>query len=271
MSAENAPPIAYRKVRTSDVREKDGVIRTIILSNPARKNAIGAEMVSELLHALGQAEGDPDVRVVILTGDGSAFCSGGDFSQMTESSGEGPAIPPQGDYAELLHRLYRFEKPTIARVVGPAMGGGLGIVAACTFAIADSGATFGTPEVRVGLFPMMIMAVLQRVVPRRKLAQMMLLGDRIDAEQALAFGLVTQVATGEAFEAQVSSVATRLAALSPSTLKLGLRAFAEQGDLPLDEALPLLRGKLAEVLATDDAREGLTAFLEKRAPVWTGK
>ena len=184
---------------------------------------------------------------------------------------EGPVVPPQGDYAELLHRLCRFEKPTIARVVGPAMGGGLGIVAACTFAIADESATFGTPEVRVGLFPMMIMAVLQRVVPRRKLMSMMLLGDRLTAAQALEYGLLSSVSSADMLDMDAMQLAKRLAGLSPSTLALGLRAFAEQSDLGLDEALPLLRAKLGEVLATDDAREGLAAFLEKRAPVWTGK
>lgn len=263
---------AYRKVRVEDTERGASVIRTLVLSNPARKNAIGSEMVNELLHALDVAEKDDRVRVIVLTGDGSAFCAGGDFAQMTGGSpGDEAAIPHQGDYADLLLRLANYEKPTIARVRGPAMGGGLGIVASCTFSIGDETASFGTPEVRVGLFPMMIMAVLQRVVPRRKLAAMMLLGDKLTAAQGLDYGLVGQIAEGEALDLAVAETAHKLCALSPSTLKLGLRAFAAQADMPLETALPLLRGKLAEILATDDAREGLMAFLEKRAPVWTGK
>ncbi|MFO0663410.1 MAG: enoyl-CoA hydratase-related protein [Polyangiaceae bacterium] len=268
---DNQAAISYRKVHVVDTPNEQGIIRTLVLSNPARRNAIGPEMVNELLHALNEAATAPPVRVVVITGDGEAFCAGGDFSQMTGGEGNAPTIPHQGDYADLLQRLYMFEKPTIARVRGAAMGGGLGIVAACTFAVADEEATFGTPEVKVGLFPMMIMAVLQRVVPKRKLMHMMLLGDRLSAQQALEYGLVGQVSAKEMLDVDVSTLARRLASLSPSTLRLGLRAFAMQSDARIDEALPMLRDKLAEVLATDDAREGLMAFLEKRTPVWTGK
>jgi enoyl-CoA hydratase/carnithine racemase len=148
-------------------------IATLTLNLPERKNPLGPLMVNELLWALDDAKADADVRVVILTGAGKAFCAGGDLKQM--STGDGPALEPKGDYTDLLLRFGALGKPTIARIPGYAMGGGLGLVASCDFAVACESAILGTPEIRRGLFPMMIMAVLQRVVPRRELMRMMLL------------------------------------------------------------------------------------------------
>ena len=245
-------------------------VETITLNVPERRNAIGPQMTSELLHALGNIRPDNEVRVVVITGEGKAFCAGGDFQQMTGGVTE-DALPAKGDYADLLLTMATYEKPIVAKVNGHALGGGLGLVAASTFTIASKEAELGTPEIHVGLFPMMIMAVLGRLIPRRRLLKMMLLGEKLSAEEAARIGLINEaVALGE-LEGSVDSLVESLLAKSPSTIKLGLKAFAVQDDLPLEKALPLLRDRLGEVLATDDAREGLTAFLEKRAPVWTGK
>ena len=248
----------------------EGGVATLSLHNPARKNAIGPRMVNELLYALGDAAEDDAVRSVVLTGSGDAFCAGGDFAQMTGGSAE-DELPPKGDYADLLLAVARSEKPVIARVNGHAMGGGLGLVAASHFAIAARGAKLGTPEINVGLFPMMIMAVLARVVPRRRLLEMMLFGERFDADEAARLGLVNRAVEPSELDAAVAEIAAKIASKSPVTVRLGLSALAAQDDLPLDEALPLLRERLSLCLATDDAREGLMAFLEKRPPLWTGK
>jgi enoyl-CoA hydratase/carnithine racemase len=227
-------------------------------------------MTNELLWALEDAGLAEDVRVVVVTGAGKAFCAGGDFQQMTGGA-DGEALPAKGDYADLLLAMVRIDKPVVARVNGHAMGGGLGIVAASTFAIASTDAQLGTPEIQVGLFPMMIMAILARLVPRRRLLKMMLLGEKVSAEEAARIGLVNEtVAPGELDDA-VGKLVRALVEKSPMTMRLGLRAFGEQDDMDLAEALPFLRGKLAECLGTEDAREGLMAFLEKRAPKWTGK
>lgn len=267
-SAKTKPPTRmYAKIRVADA----GPVHTITLFNPERRNAIGPQMVNELLWALEDAHADDVTRVIVVTGEGKAFCAGGDFAQMTGGGKDGPELPPKGDYADLLLAMTRAEKPIVARVNGPAMGGGLGLVAASTFAIADSSAKLGTPEVDVGLFPMMIMAVLARLVPRRALLEMMLTGQKLSAEEAAKLGILNRVVAAEELDAAVKTTTDAIVARSPITIALGLRAFAEQDDMDLEKALPMLRGKLAECLATDDAREGLMAFLEKRPPVWKGK
>ena len=248
-----------------------GGVATLTLSNPARKNAIGPVMVNELLHALADAEADAEVRAVVITGAGDAFCAGGDFAQMTSGAGGADALPPKGDYADLLLAMSRATKPIVARVNGHAMGGGLGLVAASHFAVAQRGAKLGTPEINVGLFPMMIMAVLQRVVPRRRLLEMMLFGERMDADHAVLAGLINRAVEVAELDAAVKQYTDPIVGKSPITVRLGLEAFAAQDDLDLETALPLLRERLAGCLATDDAREGLMAFLQKRPPMWTGK
>ena len=260
--------MAYSKIRVAD----DKGIRILTLFNPERKNAIGPQMISELLYALEEAHADAGVRVLVLTGDGTAFCAGGDFGQMGGGDVLGKdARPLKGDYVDLLLAMIRADKPIIARVNGHAMGGGLGLVAASTFAIAETNAKLGTPEIDVGLFPMMIMAVLTRLVPRRALLDMMLLGRKLTAAEAHALGIVNAVHPAADLDAAVTRLADALAAKSPSTLAHGLRAFAKQDDMALADALPMLRDRLADVLATEDAKEGLTAFLEKRPPVWKGR
>ena len=247
-----------------------GAARTLTLAYPERRNAIGPLMTNELLYALESARADPSVRVVVLTGKGKAFCAGGDFSQMSGGGAAG-ALPHKGDYKDLLVALFRSKKPVIARVNGHAMGGGLGIVAASTFAVASTDAKLGTPEIDVGLFPMMIMAVLARLMTRRRLVEMMLLGQKLTAEEARAAGIVGKVVPPEALDGAVHELAEALASKSGATMRLGLTAIADAEDLELDLALPLLRERLGACFATEDAREGLSAFLEKRAPKWTDR
>jgi enoyl-CoA hydratase/carnithine racemase len=257
---------AYGRIK---VARAQGV-ETITLNNPDKRNAIGPRMTNELLWALSDVLESDEVRSVVITGEGKAFCSGGDFGEM--AAGAAPSdLPYLGDYADLLFALVRCDKPVVARVNGLAMGGGLGIVAASTFAVATTDVRLGTPEINAGLFPMMIMAVLARQVPRRRLLQMMLLGETFEAGEALRLGLLNEVVEQGALDGAVKRITDGIASKSPSTVRLGLRAFGAQDDLDLASALPLLRERFAECIGTDDAREGLMAFLQKRPPTWTGK
>lgn len=259
---------AYRAIL---IAHTDGVL-TITLNRPERKNPLGPEMVNELCWALGDAKDDASVRVVVITGAGKAFSAGGDLKQMSGGGADqGEPLPHKGEYADLLSALVELGKPTVARVPGVAMGGGLGMVAACDIAIAAESATFGTPEIKRGLFPMMIMAVLRRVVSRRKLLEMMLVGETIDAPSAERLELVTRVVPDAELDAAVNELTAKLAAQSPTAMRLGLSAWNAQADLDLKTALPMLQQRLYEILGTEDAREGLMAFVEKRKPVWTGK
>lgn len=244
----------------------DAGVATIRLNVPERKNALSPAMVNELLYAFDDAREDSDVRVVVLTGTGNAFCAGGDLKQMGKGS-----LPPKGDFVDLMLAFRQVEKPVVAKLNGYAYGGGVGLVASCHFAVAGIGVKLGTPEIARGLFPMMIMAVMQRVVPRRKLLDMMLLGERLSATEALEVGLVSHVVSDEELDAKTDALTAKLASQSPTAMRLGLRAFHHQSDRSLEDALPYLRDRLYELLGTEDAREGLQAFFEKREPVWKGK
>ena len=247
----------------------DGVA-TLTLNNPQRRNAIGPRMANELLYALDDALVDDGVRSIVLTGAGNTFCAGGDLSQLSGSA-EKVALAPKGDYADLLLALVGSGKPVIARVNGHAMGGGLGLVAACHFAIAATNAKLGTPEINVGLFPMMIMAVLRRHMSTRALTRMMLFGEHYPAPQAVALGLLNAAVETSALDAAVREICAHIQSKSAVAVRLGLQAMAAQHDLALEQALPLLKQRLGACLATEDAREGLSAFLEKRQPHWTGR
>jgi enoyl-CoA hydratase/carnithine racemase len=256
----------YERIKVS----RDASVETITLFYPERRNAIGLRMTSELLWALEDARAADEVRAIVLTGEGDAFCSGADLAEITGSVSDW-RLPRKGDFVDLLLALYKSDKPVVAKVNGHALGGGLGLAVASTFAIASTTAKLGTPEIDGGLFPMTIMAVLARHVPRRRLIEMMLLGETFGAEEAARVGLVNRAAMPDQLDTEVRKVTDALVAKSSSAMRLGLRAFAAQDDLDLDHALPLLRERLAECLATDDAREGLQAFLEKRRPRWREK
>ena len=259
-----------RPYETITVASADGVA-TITLNLPERKNPIGPAMVNELLYALDDAKGDDAVRVVVLTGAGNAFCAGGDLKQMGGGGGDGPKLAPKGDYVDLLLRFTTLGKPTVARLNGYAYGGGLGLVASCDFAVAGESVKVGTPEVKRGLFPMMIMAVLRRVVPRRELLNMMLLGERLLAGEAKQVGLLSHVVPDGELDAKVGELTKKLAGQSPTAMRMGLLAYHRQADQSLEEALPFLRDQLFALLGTEDAREGLMAFFEKREPQWKGR
>jgi enoyl-CoA hydratase/carnithine racemase len=240
----------------------------ITINREAQRNAITPEAIGLFHDYLDAAEGDVDVRAVLITGAGDrAFCTG---AQLGDGMSEG-GRNVFAQYARLLKRLATFPKPTVARVRGFCLAGGMGFMLACDIVIASDDSSFGTPEVNVGLWPMMIGALIFRNVPRKKAYEMIMLGERLNASDALAMGLVTRVAPAPELDAAVDAVLTSLTAKSPIGMKIGKEAFDQAEGMPLAEALDFLSGKLAQVASTRDAREGITAFLEKRTPAFTGK
>jgi enoyl-CoA hydratase/carnithine racemase len=245
-------------------------VATITINREAHRNAISPEAISLFHDCLDKAAQDDSVRVVCITGAGQkAFCSGADLAGGLGADADSQALIER--YARLVSRLAAYPKPTVARVNGYCLAGGMGFMLGCDIVIATAAAKFGTPEVNVGLFPMMIGALIFRNVPRKKALEMILLGEKLTADQALDMGLVTRVVPDADFDAAVQDVLLALAAKSPIGMRLGKAAFAAVEQMPLEEAVLYLGGQLAKVAATEDAREGIIAFLEKRAPQFKGK
>ncbi len=246
--------------------ETQGPRAILTIDDPERRNPMSLETIAELLDGIERAAADDDVRVVVITGAGDkAFSAGGDLSGRFVDA----PLADHGDrgkLAELFRLLRRCGKPVIARVNGHAIAGGFGLAAACDIVIAVNTATFGTPELQIGLWPMMISAVLQRLIPQRVALDLMLTGRRISAEEALQLGVVSRVVSLDELDAAVDETVDRLLAVSPAALALGKHAFYAVEDMPLDAALDHLHTGLSAVAMTDDAAEGVAAFVEKRDP-----
>ena len=249
----------------------DGVL-TVTINRPEQRNALTADAMRGLLDALQRAEREEGIRVVVLTGAGErAFCAGADLAGLRADAGAVERHEGRTMLADVLQALRRLPTPVIARVNGPALAGGFGLALACDLAIAVDDATFGTPEVKVGMWPYLISAVIMEHLGPKRTMDLLLTGRRIDAEQALEWGLVNRVVPRDQLDTAVAETAAGLVALSPVVLALGKRAYAVSAQMRRDEALEYLGGMLGLHLQTEDAAEGLAAFIEKRAPRWRGR
>jgi len=243
-------------------------IAYLTINREAHRNSISADVVALFFKYLDKAENDQAVRAVCITGVGEkAFCAGADL----DGSMSGDSQDGFQHYADLLKRMAAFPKPTVARVNGYCLAGGTGFMLACDIVIAADNARFGTPEVNVGLFPMMIGALIFRNVLKKKAMEMILLGEKLTAEQALEMGMITRVVPADTLDAEVDKVLQVLSQKSPIGMKIGKEAFYKMADMPFEAAVDYLSGQLKAVIATDDAKEGITAFIEKRAPNFIGK
>jgi enoyl-CoA hydratase len=247
-------------------------VATVTLNDPEKRNMLSAPMLSELVAAVERARDDQAVRAMVLTGAGEkAFCAGADLGGF---AAEAPLV--QKHYAsdlflEFFRLMPRLGKPSLAAVNGHVLAGGLGLALSCDLVIAKEGATFGTPEINVGAFPYMIMSLIYRNVPRKKVNEMILLGERLSAEEAVTYGLANKAVPAEEFDAAVADWAGKLAAKSPVLMRLGHDAMYRQQDMALDDALEYLRSQLSLTFSTEDLQEGVRAFFEKRDPEWKGR
>jgi 3-hydroxypropionyl-coenzyme A dehydratase len=247
-------------------------VATITLNDPDTRNALSAELLLGLTAAFERARDDETVRCVVLeSSHEKVFSSGanlggfaGDVSLVHKHFGS-------EHFVELFRLIVGLPKPTVCAADGHVLAGALGIALACDLIVASEKATFGTPEINVGAFPFMIMALIYRNVPRKKANELLLLGERWSAQEALAAGIVNKVVPVEGFEAAVSDWAEKLAGKSPVIMRLGKEAMRRQLDMPFDDALDYLRAQLTLALSTEDIVEGVTAFFEKREPQWKGR
>jgi enoyl-CoA hydratase len=253
-----------------DVRA-DGVA-TVTLDTPDTRNALSNALLADLIDAFESARDDERVRCVVLgSSHDKVFSAGGSLDQF---AAELPLVHKHFG-TERFPRLFRtimtLGKPTICAANGHVLAGALGLALCCDLIVAKDTATFGTPEINVGVFPFMIMALIYRNVPRKRANELLLLGDRISAEEAREAGIVNRVVADAEFEAAVEEWAMKLAAKSPVLMKLGKDAMYRQLDMPFEDALDFLRSQLSIAFTTEDIQEGVKAFFEKRDPVWTGR
>jgi enoyl-CoA hydratase/carnithine racemase len=246
-------------------------IVTLTINRPERRNALSWEVIGQLRAEVAKAKLDPEVRVLVLTGAGDkAFCAGADLQGMADGAGFLDLHSARGEMAQLFEELWGVGKPTIARVRGYALAGGFGLALACDFVVAADDAQFGTPEIDVGLWPYMITVPLCRSMPPKRALELMMTGRRVSAAEADRLGFVNRVVAASELDAAVAGLAESLATKSPSVMRLGRDAFYAVWDANAADALAYLHAQLTITTLTDDAREGISAFVEKRPPRWTG-
>lgn len=239
-------------------------IMTITLNRPEKKNALNNVMMNELNYALAYAKQESSIRVVVIAAEGNIFCAGADLTRAKSESNV-PKLKNNDDISLSLRHLY---KPVICKIQGSVYAGALLIVSNSTHAIAVKEAEFSAPEIHRGLWPFMVMAGLFRVMPKRAGLDFIMRGQPIDASEAEKFGLINQSVNKEHLDETVNSLAKELASLAPETMQFGLEAYEKQDSKSFNEALPYLQEQIAKCFEGKDAKEGISAFLEKRKPNW---
>ncbi|WP_370269432.1 enoyl-CoA hydratase-related protein [Nioella sp.] len=245
----------------------------ITICRPDQRNALNRDVAEGITAALLTAEADPECRVIVVTGEGvRAFCAGGDLKAGADG---GPFVQDPADPDHFAGRLFETiqacRKPTIARINGVAVGAGAGMICACDLAVMADHAKIGTPEVKVGLFPMTIVPPMMRVLPRRKLMEMFITGVLLTADEALRYDLVNYVTDSAGLDDKVAELVARIAAQSPTAIRLGKYACHALQDMTYPQQMRFAETLLPRMAQTEDAREGFAAFNEKRDPEWTGR
>jgi enoyl-CoA hydratase/carnithine racemase len=251
--------------------DDDGVA-TITLNQPDTRNALSNELLEDLLDAYAAVRDDDAARCVVLTSSHDRVFSSG--ANLGGFAGDVPLVHKHFGterFVKLFRLIGELGKPSICAANGHVLAGALGIALAHDLVIAKEGAEFGTPEINVGAFPFMIMALIYRNVPRKKTNELLLLGDRISAADAVQYGLANKVVPAGEFDAAVRDWAVKLAGKSPLIMRLGKDAMFRQMDMDFLDALEYLRGQLTVALSTEDIVEGVQAFFEKREPQWSGR
>lgn len=253
--------------------EKRGAVWWVVIDRPERRNALDGSVAQGIIDGVDAAENDPECRAIVLTGAGDrAFCAGGDLKRDAAGAVfKVDASDPRHFVVRLFKRIGSCNLPLIARVNGHALAGGLGLVCACDLAVASSAARFGTPEAKLGLFPMMILPYMLRVLPVRHLLELCITGEPVSAEEAKQMGLLNYVAPPAELDAKLDWLLARIVGNAPTSFRLGKLAFHAMRDMTLNESLEYAQLMISLMSQTQDSVEGANAFFEKRPPVWTGR
>lgn len=249
--------------------EKRGTAFWITINRPEKRNALNAGVIAGIREGYARAHADADVRVIVLTGAGKAFCAGADLQP-----GKGFAFDhskPNTDYADMLRTAYHATLPSIARVNGTCIAGGIGLLCMTDIAIAADHVQFGLPEVKVGVFPMQVLSLLQHLVAPRKIREWCITGEPFGAAEAQAAGLLNYSVAAAELDDKLEWLIARVADKSPTAIRRGKYALAAIASMSFEESLAHMEGQIALLAMTEDAQEGLAAFNEKRKPRWTGK
>lgn len=247
-------------------------IATLTLSRPEKRNAISYQLIEELLAALKEIE-DSDAQVVIITGAGKAFCAGMDLDELKSVSlrSAEQILQDSQTMARLFRSIYEFPRPTIAAVNGPAIAGGCGIATVCDFTIASAEARFGYTEVRIGFLPAVVSTFLVRQIGEKQARDLLLTGRIIDSDEALRMGLVNEVVGSERLLPRSQELALSLIENSPASLRATKRLLAKCAESELDRDIRIAIEENAHIRKTEDFQEGVSSFLEKRKPRWSGR
>ncbi|MCZ7534971.1 MAG: enoyl-CoA hydratase/isomerase family protein [Acidimicrobiia bacterium] len=253
--------------------EVDGAVARVTINRPERRNSMSYGVMRGLLESLREARADDSVRVLVLTGAGDrAFCAGADLTGIAENAGAATVHEGRGVLADVFRAMYGLGKPTIARVRGYALAGGFGLALACDYVIASDDSQFGTPEINVGLWPYMITVPILRSMPPKKALELMATGRRVKADEAERIGFVNRVVPADALDAAVDDLTASLVSKSPLIMRWGRDSFYRVLEMPdSDDALAYLQNMLTITTTTEDAAEGVRAFVEKREPEWKGR
>lgn len=252
-------------------KERDGAVLRLTIDRPEVRNALNEEVMLQMTAELKAIDVSSPVRVVVLSGSGDkAFCAGADLTPNQATFGPSHARPTTV-FADLLRAAYLLPVPIIARVNGHCMAGGVGLLAVADMAVASTAARIGLPEVKVGLFPMQVAALLQHILPPRKLAELSFTGEPVSAQEALELGLVNYVTEPGDLNAKIDWLVSRIIDKSPTAVRRGKHALRSISGMTFEQAIAFMETQVAVLPLTEDAREGLAAFNEKRAPKWTGR